>query len=88
MGSASEQLFTGKRGKPHKIKEKRFNESRDLLKKKLVESNYLSRTTAEQDLEDHIRQMDPITFFFFRTIIGWLIAKLLDSYFSKEDDQD
>lgn len=79
-------LFTGKRNKKNKpIKEKRFNQTRDFIGKEIANSNYSSREEAESDLEIKIQKMDPVTFFLFRVLIGWLIGKLLDGYFGLRD---
>lgn len=79
-------LFTGKRNKKNKpIKERRFNQTRDFIGKEIVDNNYSSREEAEVDLELKVQKMDPITFFLFRALIGWLIGKLLDGYFSLRD---
>lgn len=79
-------LFTGKRNKKNKpIKERRFNQTRDFIGKEIADGNYSSRAEAEADLELKVQKMDPITFFLFRALIGWLIGKLLDGYFGLRD---
>lgn len=79
-------LFTGKRNKKSKpIKEKRFNQTRDFVSGEIAIRNYQSRDEAQNDLELKIQKMDPITFFLFRAVIGWLIGKLLDGYFGLRD---
>lgn len=81
-------LFTGKKNKKNKpIKEKRFNQTRDFISKEITSGNYSSRVEAEADLELKVQKMDPITFFLFRALIGWLIGKLLDNYFDLRDKQ-
>lgn len=76
------KVFSGKK-KQKQITEKRYNRTQEKLRSRLSEKSYASRSEAEQDLEEHVQQMDPITFFFFKAIIGWLIGRLLDAYFSK-----
>jgi F0F1-type ATP synthase assembly protein I len=81
-----EKIFESSINKKNRrhVNERRFNKTRDRIEYEIKNNNYSSRVDAEKDLEIKIQQMNPITFILFRLLIGWLIDKLLDAYFSTD----
>ena len=81
-----EKTFEGSINKKNRrhVNERRFNKTRDKIEYEIKNNNYSSRVDAEKDLEIKIQQMNPIMFILFRVLIGWLIDKLLDAYFSTD----
>ena len=76
---------SGKTKQRKPIKERRFNRLRDGIQSKLDTESYQTKEEAKADLELHVQKMDPVSFFLFRVIIGWILGKLLDIWWANRN---
>lgn len=67
------------------LKEKRFNRVRDKIQNEIELGKYQTREEAESALENKVQQMGLVEYIIFRAVIGWIIDKLLDMWFSKPE---
>ena len=85
-GAFGQDQYYGRNKKPVRpISENKFNRLKNTVSDQLNKESYTSREEAQKDLEIKIQQMGPVTFFLLRVLIGWIIGKLLDSYFDNKN---